>query len=103
MFGPLQPYHQTHTERVIINGDYLVEGTNARSWNSVWYVNLKISKHVTPSKEIFVKFKNCSFINDEEHHLNPILTHGVREIELTTDERTYVVPYVMYRKSTSMC
>lgn len=95
-FDPLQPYTQTHVERTLINGDYLVEGTNTGSWNSIWYVNSKISKHMTPSKDIFVKFKKCFSINCEEHLLNPLYTHGVGEINLTTDVNIYGVPYVSY-------
>jgi len=95
-FDPLQPYIQTHVERTIINGDYLVEGTNTGSWNSIWYVNSKISKHMTPSKDIFVKIKKCFSINNEEHLLNPLVIHGVGEINLTTDVNIYAIPYVSY-------
>ena len=71
----------------------MVEGTNTGSWNSVWYVNTKISKHMSPTKEIFDKFKKCFFINDEERHFDPIHVHGVGEISLETNERTYVIPF----------
>ena len=40
--SPLMPYQQIHTERIIINGDYLVEGTDTGSWNVIWYVNTKL-------------------------------------------------------------
>ena len=93
---PLQPYIQTHVERTIIKGDYLVERTNTDSWNSIWYVSSKISKHMTPSKDIFVKIKKCFSINNEEHLLNPLVIHGVGEINLTTNVNIYAIPYVSY-------
>ncbi|GKC70806.1 hypothetical protein Tco_1116689, partial [Tanacetum coccineum] len=93
---PLKPFHQTHVERVVINGDYIIEGTDKGSWNSVWYVNSKISKHMTPSKDLFVKFKESFVINNEEHHDGWIPTHGIGEIELTTNERIFAVHYISY-------
>ena len=54
---PSQPYHQTYVERIIINGDYLVEGTDKETWNKIWYVNTKISKHMTPNRDLMVIFK----------------------------------------------
>ena len=74
----------------------MVEGTNTGSWNSIWYVSSKISKHMTPSKDIFVKIKKCFSINNEEHLLNPLVIHGVGEINLTTDVNIYAIPYVSY-------
>ena len=95
-FGPLQPYLQTHVERTIINGDYLVEGTDNGSWNNIWYFNSTIPKHLTPSKDIFVKIKNHFFMDNEEYYPTPLLVHGIGEIKLTRRQRTFVVPYVSY-------
>ena len=54
---PLQPYHQTFVDRIIVNGDYSVEGTDNGTWNKIWYVNTKISKHMTPNRDLMVIFK----------------------------------------------
>ncbi|KAJ9567195.1 hypothetical protein OSB04_003161 [Centaurea solstitialis] len=32
--SPLQPFIQTYVDRTIVNGDYLVEGSNKGTWNS---------------------------------------------------------------------
>ncbi|GJT50636.1 ARID DNA-binding domain-containing protein [Tanacetum coccineum] len=91
---PREPYTQVYRERIMISGDYLVLGTENRFWDDFWYVNSTISKHMSPSKHLLYKMKECFFV--EEHKSNLLYTHGIGGIELTTEDTSYTIPYVSY-------
>ncbi|GJR62499.1 ARID DNA-binding domain-containing protein [Tanacetum coccineum] len=91
---PREPYTQVYRERIMISGDYLVLGTENRFWDDFWYVNSTISKHMSPSKHLLYKMKECFFV--EEHKSNLLYTHGIGGIELTTEDTSYMIPYVSY-------
>ncbi|GKD09847.1 ARID DNA-binding domain-containing protein [Tanacetum coccineum] len=89
-FKQREPYTQVYQERIMISGDYLVLGTE----NRFWYVNSTISKHMSPSKHLLYKMKECFFV--EEHKSNLLYTHGIGGIKLTTEDTSYTIPYVSY-------
>ncbi|GJU67717.1 ARID DNA-binding domain-containing protein [Tanacetum coccineum] len=91
---PREPYTQGYRERIIISGDYLVLGTENSFWDNFWYVNSTISKHMSPSKHLLYKMKECFFV--EEHKSNLLYTHGIGGIKLTTEDTSYTIPYVSY-------
>ncbi|GJT03274.1 ARID DNA-binding domain-containing protein [Tanacetum coccineum] len=91
---PREPYTQVYRERIMISGDYLVLGTENSFWDDFWYVNSTISKHMSPSKHLLYKMKECFFV--EEHKSNLLYTHGIGGIELTTEDTSYTIPYVSY-------
>ncbi|GJT05593.1 ARID DNA-binding domain-containing protein [Tanacetum coccineum] len=91
---PREPYTQVYRERIKISGDYLVLGTENGCWNEFWYVNPTISKHMSPTRYLFHKTKECFFV--EEHKSNLLYTHGIGGIELTTKDTNYTIPYVSY-------
>ncbi|KAJ9566981.1 hypothetical protein OSB04_002947 [Centaurea solstitialis] len=92
---PLQPFQQTHVDRIIINGDYLVEGTDKGTWDTIWYVNTRITRHMTPNHDLFTNLRSGYAVNQEDNR-DEIAIHGVGEVEVKTDERVFSIPYVSY-------
>ncbi|GKD41308.1 ARID DNA-binding domain-containing protein [Tanacetum coccineum] len=80
---PHEPYTQVYRERIMISGDYLVLGTEISFCDDFWYVNSTISKHMSPSKHLLYKMKECFFV--EEHKSNFLYKHGF-EVEIIGDK-----------------
>ncbi|GJX29709.1 zinc finger, CCHC-type containing protein [Tanacetum coccineum] len=91
---PREPYTQVYQERIMISRDYLVLGTENSFWDDFWYVNSTISKHMSPSKHLLYKIKECFFV--KEHKFNLLYTHGIGGIKLTTEDTSYTIPYISY-------
>lgn len=95
-FKPTQAYNQINFGKEVICNDFLVIGTDGGNWDSIWYVNTKITRHMTPNWGLIRKFKEGFQIHEEnELSLSPTL-YGVGEIDLLTDTRVFVIPYVAY-------
>ena len=42
---------------VHVIGDYMVEGSNLKSWNEVWYISNQYKFHLCPRRKLFKRIK----------------------------------------------
>lgn len=89
-------YVQKYEDKVPVTGDFLVRGTEYGGWNETWFVGNTYTKHMTPHRGLFLRFKNCFDVEKDEHNRKFLFSHGIGETDLKTNERTYVIPVVAY-------
>lgn len=87
---------QEDDKEVQVYGEYVVQGTDGGNWNKIWYVSKFYSKHMTPNRDLFLRFKPVFDLETQELNTHFLVSNGVGEIMLETSETELLIPCVAY-------
>lgn len=86
-----------HPEQVHVLTDYLVEGTEKKNWDNVWYVSSAYDQHMSPMKHLFKRMvKRFKVEGVEEDEKKFIISYGVGEAFVDTSNGEILISNVLY-------
>ena len=86
-----------YPETVHVIGDYMVEGTNLKTWNEIWYVSNKYKFHLCPRRKLFKKINyKFKMIGKEETERKFIFSYGIGHVSIETENGIVVIPNLQY-------
>ena len=92
-----------YPETVHVIGDYMLEGSNQKTWNEVWYISNQYKFHLCPRRKLFKKIKySFKMIGKEETEKKFIFSYGLGNVAIDIDEGEIVVPNVQYTPEVSL-
>ena len=72
-------------EKVHVIADYMVEGSNDKTWNEVWYVGNNYKCHMGPRRKLFKKVQyKFKMIGKEENEKKFIFSYGIGDATVNT-------------------
>ena len=81
----------------------MVEGSNLKSWNEVWYMSNQYKFHLCPRRKLFKRIKyKFKMIGKEETEKKFIFSYGIGDVTIDTEEGELVVPNVQYTPNVSL-
>ena len=87
---------QEDDNEVQVYSECVVQGTNGGNWDKIWYISKFYSKHMTPNRDLFLRFKPCFDPVTQELDTHFIVSNGVGEIMLETSETKLLILCMAY-------
>jgi hypothetical protein len=70
-----------YPEKVHVIADYMLEGSNDKTWNEVWYVSSNYKFHVCPRRVLFKQMQyKFKMIDKEENEKKFIFSYGIGDL-----------------------
>ncbi|PWA40200.1 bulb-type lectin domain-containing protein [Artemisia annua] len=92
-----------YPEKVHIIADYMVEGSNDKTWDQVWYVSCFYKFHMCPRSDLFQELQyKFKMIGKEENEKKFILSYGIRDARVNTKNGDMVISKIQYTPEVSI-
>ena len=92
-----------YPEKVHVIADYMVEGSNDKTWDQVWYVSCSYKYHMCPRSELFKELQyKFKMIGKEEHEKKFIFSYGIGDAKVNTKDGDLLIGKVQYTPKVSL-